>query len=194
MSLVRAFIAAELPDSLQDAVAVSTAGLQAELGPDLVRWVPRRNIHLTLKFLGDVSPSNLDLIMHVLAVEAARHEPFDMLVEGIGAFPNARRPRVLWIGLKGPSTLVSLQHELDSATARLGYKSEERGYAPHLTIGRVRPTAGVSAQQRIGEGLVHAHVGNLGMLHVGAVHLFKSDLGSTGPVYTRLLTAPLGTP
>jgi 2'-5' RNA ligase len=194
MSLVRAFIAAELPGSLQDSIETATASLQAGLGLDLVRWVPTRNIHLTLKFLGDVSPSNLDLIKNVLAVEAARHEPFEMRVEGIGAFPNARRPRVLWIGLKGPPTLASLQHELDSATTRLGYESEERGYAPHLTIGRVRPTAGVSAQQRIGEELAHAHVGYLGMLHVVAVHLFKSDLGSTGPAYTKLLTAPFGTP
>ena len=128
MSLVRAFIASELSSSLQDAIETATASLQAALRADSVRWVARRNIHLTLKFLGDVSPSSMDLITNVLAVEASRHEPFDMRVEGIGAFPNARRPRVLWVGLKGPPTLTSLQLELDSATARLGYKSEEREF------------------------------------------------------------------
>ena len=192
MSLLRAFVACELSGPLQDAIQEATADLRERLGPDLVRWVPRRNIHLTLKFLGEVSSSRLDLILRALRAEASRHEVFDMLVAGTGAFPNARRPRVLWVGLKAPPTLDLLQRDLDSATARLGYKSEEREFSPHLTIGYVRSGTSAAGQERIREALVRTQVGNLGSQHVDAVHLFKSDLQRTGAVHTKMLTAPLG--
>ena len=141
MGLLRAFIACELSGSLQDAIQAASAQLRAGLGPTLVRWVPIRNVHLTLKFLGDVSSSSLDMIASSLTVEAARHEAFDMLVEGSGAFPNLRRPRVLWVGLTAPPGLGLLHRDVDAATARLGYKSEDRAFTPHLTIGYVRPNA-----------------------------------------------------
>jgi len=192
MSLLRAFVACELSGSLRDVIHEATADLRAGLGPDLVRWVPRRNIHLTLKFLGDVSSTSLDLIVRALTAEASRHEAFDMLVAGIAAFPNSRRPRVLWVGLSAPPTLGLLQRDLDTATARLGYKSEEREFSPHLTIGYVRSGALAAGTEKIREALVRTQVGKLGSQHVDAVHLFKSDLQRTGAVYTKMLSAPLG--
>lgn len=192
MSLLRAFLAAELPSHLQDAIEKATAGLRARLGNDLIRWVPVRNIHLTLKFLGDISLSGLDLVKHLLETEAAKYQPFDMRVEGLGCYPDPRRPRVLWIGLQAPPALNSLQHDLDAATARLGYPSEEREFSPHLTIGRVRQNAGSTDLQKIRTALEQARVGDLGTAHVDAIHLFKSELQPTGSVYTRLFTAQLG--
>src|SRR5208283_3870582 len=102
MSLLRAFIAVEIPSLLQHTIQESTASLRKTLGDDLIRWVPQQNVHLTLKFLGDVSFSNLDLIKQMLTSEAAQHPCFEMQMEGIGSFPNPRRPRVIWVGLHAP--------------------------------------------------------------------------------------------
>lgn len=192
MGLLRAFLASELPSALQDAIQLASAGVRLRLGPELVRWVPGHNVHLTLKFLGDVSPSNLELIQDLLATHASQYQPFDVLVGGFGCYPNARRPRVLWIGLMAPPELASLQRELDAATARLGYSSEERAFSPHLTIGRVRQNASAADLQRIRAEVEQLSIGDVGSLRVEAIHLFKSELHPAGSVYTRLFSARLG--
>lgn len=192
MGLLRAFLASELPASLQDAIQSATSGLRQTLGDDLIRWTPTHNIHLTLKFLGDVSPSNLDLIKQMLTREAAQFSAFDLEVESVGSYPTSRRPRVLWVGLNAPASLISLQHAIESAASRLGYESEERGFSPHLTIGRVRPNVSAADLQKIRAALEGTKIGKIGSAHVDAVHLFKSDLLPTGSVYTKLFSAPLG--
>jgi 2'-5' RNA ligase len=88
--------------------------------------------------------------------------------------------------------LLSLQHAIETATARLGYASEERGFSPHLTIGRVRQNVSTMDLQKIRAALEEAKVGRLGTAHVDAVHLFKSELHPNGSVYTKLFSAPLG--
>ena len=191
MGLVRAFIACEFSDSLQDAIQSATTDFRAGLGSNLVRWVPARKIHLTLKFLGDIPETSLESIQGILMREAARYAPFEIVVEGIGAFPNPRRPRVLWVGLSAPPELTSLQREIDLATEKLGYKSDFKDFSPHLTIGRVQQAASAVDQQRIREGIAHAQVGRIGSQHVDAVHLIRSDLQASGSVYTELFSAHL---
>lgn len=191
MSLLRAFLASELPSSIQDAIQRATAGLHKALGDELVRWVPAYNIHLTLKFLGDISPANLDLIKQMLLAEAAQYPAFDVEVEGLGSFPSARRPRILWLGLSAPGTLAALQHSIEMSAARLGYEAEERAYSPHLTLGRIRQNASSAEVLRIRTALEENQVGNLGTAHIHSIHLFKSDLQPTGSVYTILFSAPL---
>jgi 2'-5' RNA ligase len=191
MGLLRAFLASELPPPLQDAIQTATTSLRQTLGDELIRWVPIRNIHLTLKFLGDVSPSSLDLIEQMLATEAAQVPCFEVQIEGLGAYPNSRRPRVLWVGLSAPASLVALQHAIEAASARLGFESEDREYSPHLTIGRVRQDISSTEQHKIRAALESTLIGNLGSARVDAVHLFKSDLQRTGSIYTKLFTTPL---
>lgn len=191
MGLLRAFLASELPSHLQDAIQTATSGLRVTLGDELVRWVPPHNVHLTLKFLGDVSPSSLDLVKQMLATEASQVQPFEVQVEGLGSYPNSRRPRVIWVGVTAPGALAALQHSIEAAAARLGFGSDERDYSPHLTIGRVRQNVSVTEQQKIRTALEETHIGNLGSAQVDAVHLFKSDLLPTGSIYTKLFTAPL---
>src|SRR5512142_1817220 len=103
MGLLRAFIAAELPPTLQDSIHTATSELRGALGEGLVRWVPAHNVHLTLKFLGDVSTSSLELIKQMMVTEASQFAAFEVQVEGLGCYPNLRRPRVLWVGLKAPA-------------------------------------------------------------------------------------------
>ena len=192
MGHLRAFLASEVPTPFQDAIQAATTGLRKNLGDDLIRWVPVHNVHLTLIFLGDISSSSLDLIKQMLTAEAVQHKCFEMQMDGIGAFPNPRRPRVLWIGLHTPAALESLQRGIESASARLGYATDEKSFSPHLTIGRVKQNLSTPEIQRIRAELEKTKIGLLGVVHVDAAHLFKSDLQPNGSVYTKLFSAPIG--
>ncbi len=191
MSLLRAFIALEIPPGIHQAIEQKTAPIRATLNASLVRWVPAKNVHLTLKFLGDVSPSNLEMLEQMLSAEVCQHQPFEMKFEGLGAFPNPKRPRVIWIGIQAPAGFSALQHGIEAATATLGYPDEQRPFSPHLTIGRVKQNVGSAGMQQIRSALEGTKVGSLGTVRVSTVHLFKSDLRPTGAVYTRLFSAPL---
>jgi 2'-5' RNA ligase len=192
MGLLRAFLASELPPDLQDTIHSAAADLREMLQGGIIRWVPPHNVHLTLKFLGDVSPSSLELIKQMVLTEAAQFPAFDVQVEGLGCYPNPRRPRVLWVGLRAPAELVSLQRAIETAAARLGYESEERDFSPHLTVGRVRQNASSADLHSIRAALDEVRIGWLGTARVEAIHLFKSELRPEGSIYTRLFSAPLG--
>jgi 2'-5' RNA ligase len=191
MSLLRAFIAVEIPSEIHQAIEKKMAHMRAALNSSLVRWVPSSNIHLTLKFLGDVSPTNVELLSQMLSLEVSQHQAFEMIFGGLGAFPNPKRPRVIWIGIQAPAGLEALQHGIEAAAATLGYPAEKRPFSPHLTIGRVKQNVNSTDMRKIRTALEETQVGSLGTTRVTAVHLFKSDLKSTGAVYTRLFSAPL---
>jgi 2'-5' RNA ligase len=150
--------------------------------------VAPQNVHLTLKFLGDVSPANLERLSGALKAEATSHDMFSITVSGLGAFPTQRRPRVIWIGLDAPPRLAALQRGVDAAAVQLGYPKEERPFSPHLTIGRVSQTISASDLQHIHSALESTKVGILGAVRVQAIHIFKSDLRPGGSVYTLLST------
>lgn len=190
MSLLRAFIAVELPLEIRQTVCNTTSKLREGIG-GLVRWVPVENMHLTLKFLGDVSPSNVELLSQMLHAETDLFNCFDLRLNGLGSFPNLKRPRVIYIGIQAPAALETLQRGIESAARRLGYESEERGFSPHLTIGRVKQNATVTEQQTIRHALEGTKIDSLGTARVDSVQLFKSDLSPTGSVYTRLYSASL---
>lgn len=190
MSLLRAFIAVELPLEIRQTVCAATSTLRNEIGA-LVRWIPIENMHLTLKFLGDVSPSNVELLSQMLRAEMDLFNCFDLRLNGLGSFPNLKRPRVLYIGIQAPAALEALQRGIESASSRLGYGSEERGFSPHLTIGRVKQNVTAVEQQAIRHVLENTKIDSLGTARVNSVELFKSDLKPTGSVYTRLYSASL---
>ena len=116
---------------------------------------------------------------------------FEMHFSGLGSFPSLRRPRVLFVGIQAPAGLEALYHAIESACARLGYASEERGFSPHLTIGRVKQDASKVGQQKIRETLAVTKIDSLGTAGVDSVHLYKSELKPTGAVYTQIFSAPL---
>jgi RNA 2',3'-cyclic 3'-phosphodiesterase len=190
MTLLRVFIAVEIPLPIRQAIFHQTESLRAALAT-IVRWVPVENMHLTLKFIGDVSPANVNLLSQMLTTEATGCAPITLKIGGLGSFPTSRRARVIWIGIQAPAALESLQHGIESAAARLGYESEERPFSPHLTIGRVKQQVSAGEHQQVRAALEHTQVGVLGNAEVTAVHLFKSDLKPSGAEYTRLFSAPL---
>lgn len=190
MNLLRAFIAVEIPLEIRKTICNATAPLQNGIGSS-VRWVPKENMHLTLKFLGDVSPGNIEMLSQMLRAEANMFNGFELRLSGLGAFPNRKRPRVIFIDIHAPPVLEALQRGIESASRRLGYESEERGFSPHLTIGRVRQNATATEQQTIRRALEDTRIDSLGTARVDSVYLYKSDLKPTGSVYTRLYSAPL---
>ena len=199
MDAIRAFIAIELPDLLRHELDSVTHRLQeqcavagGEASRKAVRWVPASNIHLTLKFLGEVSTANVQALARMLKAEAVRHSPFDILVTGIGAFPNVRRPRVIWVGSEAPANLAHLQRAIEAETRALGYPTEERPFSPHLTLGRISQNATPPEATAVAQALSMVSVAELGCLHVDRVHLFQSDLRPSGAVYTSLYSFRLG--
>ena len=191
MSVLRAFIAIELPGQVCDVIQKQTARLRQMLGNELIRWVPTQNMHLTLKFLGDTTSSYLDFLKQLISREADSYPQFDLQLGGLGAFPTLRRPRLLWIGIHAPADLVSLQKGIEAGATRLGYEQEERAFSPHLTIGRVRQTVSPTELQKIRAALETIQLGNIGIAKVDFIHLFKSDLQPGGSIYTKLFSAPL---
>lgn len=191
MSVIRAFIAIDLSAEIQHTLEQVSDQLKGQLGRVPVRWVPVKNIHLTLKFLGDVSLANLEVLQGILQKEVARFVPFDISISKLGAFPSTRRPRVIWVGVEEQVELGQVQRALDEATSRLGYPPEERGFSPHLTLGRISRNASNAEIGRIGQVIEASNIGQLGVMQARTVHLYRSDLLPTGAEYTRLYSASL---
>ncbi len=135
MSVIRAFIAIDLPPDVQDCLEQVSAELKEQVGEKCIRWVPVSNIHLTLKFLGDVSLKNLNVLQEILSAEVMAQKPMEISIGRLGAFPKIRRPRVLWVGVEGPPELITLQRGIESSAIKVGYSKDKREFFPHLNLG-----------------------------------------------------------
>ncbi|NOZ69184.1 MAG: RNA 2',3'-cyclic phosphodiesterase [Deferribacteres bacterium] len=183
---MRSFIAIELEGPVRE----SLSQLQEELkscGAD-VRWVKPENIHLTLKFLGNISEETAGSIVSVLEKCCTGVSAFDIEVSGVGVFPDTKSPRVLWAGISGDGTLRELQQKIEDGTASLGFKRENRKFVPHLTLGRFRSSGG---KKILADKLEKHKDSSFGAVKVGSVVLMKSDLGPGGATYTRIAEIPL---
>ena len=192
MSVIRAFIAIELPHDIQTHLEEISSQLKDRLKDVPIRWVPVENIHLTLKFLGNVSLESLEMLTEVMQTVAVSHQTFEISVGGLGAYPKEHRPRVIWIGVEAPAVLHSTMRSLEAETARLGYALEERPFSPHLTLGRIARNATTHENRSTAEVITTYKVGFLGVARVHSLNLFRSDLKPSGAVYTCLFTADLG--
>jgi 2'-5' RNA ligase len=194
MNTLRTFVAIELPAEILRLMEQAQAQLKSVAPPGSVRWVHVGGIHLTLKFLGPVPASQLDVVTAAMASAAHSVTPFTITISGVGCFPNLRRPRVVWIGISEPTgKLNSLQRAVESTISPLGYPPEERGFQPHLTLGRAARDASSADLKRLGEIVAAANVGTLGQVTVNEIALIKSDLKPSGAEYTILQRARLKT-
>lgn len=188
MTAVRSFIAIDLNVETQNKLGEVIRQFKQDTN-NIVRWVPENNIHVTLKFLGDTSPANLEILKKILTTEANRFQAFDLKIEGLGAFPTLRRPRVIWVGVEAPPALFALQRSIDTETQRLGYTPEDRPFSPHLTLGRLSHNAMPDEIRKIGDMLSASKVTISTIVLVKTVILFRSDLLPGGAVYTPIHTA-----
>ena len=175
---LRIFIAIELPDSLKKEINSLTESFKGIHAP--VRWVPVKNIHLTLKFLGEITENQLETAKEVSKRVAPNYTSFSIQPKGCGAFPNLRRPRVFWVGLEEPKELLNLQKEIEDTLAKEGFPVEERKFSPHLTIGRAKGTKNI---EKLAEKIEKLDFVSEPFL-VNSFVIIESKLFSTGALYT----------
>ena len=184
---IRTFICIELPDTIKERIDTLTGSLR-EINAQ-VSWVRATNVHLTIRFLGEVSPPRLERVHGIVQRAAASVTPFEIEVGGTGCFPSTRNPRVLWVGLtETPPAMIGLYEAIETGLAGAHFDRETKRFSPHLTIGRVRsPRNG----QLVAERLVE-----LGFpterFTARDVIVMRSDLSPSGSVYTPQFVAQLG--
>ena len=187
MSALRTFVALDVGPEAR----AGLAGWMAELGPRLpgFKWVEPENLHLTLRFLGETPAERLPALREALAAAAAEVAPFELVVRGAGAFPDAGAPRVLWAGVEATAALAALQRRVEEAVRGLGWEPEGTPFRPHVTLARARhprPRADATA------ALAAAGTRVWGRMAVREVVLQRSTLTPAGPVYDPLGRFPLG--
>lgn len=191
MEQVRSFIAIELPGELQRALTRLQDGLKTGSRTP-VRWVDPGNIHLTLKFLGNVDAGLTGRITAVVEEAVRGLHPFHISVGGLGVFPNPRRVQVVWVGLSGEvERLARLQKRIEAGLIPLGFAAESRSFTPHLTLARVRDRATLPERQDLGRLIEGTHFEADSGLNVDSVHLMKSQMTREGPIYSRLSSVVL---
>jgi 2'-5' RNA ligase len=189
---VRLFIAIQLDEQLKAMLNEISQELEARIPAQTVRWVRPAAMHLTLVFLGETPARQLDPIKEAIRTAAARVSETSFTAVGLGCFPNLRRPRVVWVGVEEPSGLLSqLKRALDHELEPLGFKPETRPFSPHLTLGRVNKRASRPDAAELGRVIENTTLQALGRVKVTNVHLIRSDLQRSGPIYTVLASFPL---
>ncbi len=188
-SRVRTFVAVELAPRLKKQVERLITRLSSQGAG--VKWVETENLHITLKFLGEIDNPEVPQVCRAVAQAVAPYDPFELELEGVGAFPRLQRPRVLWVGVgRGREQLQQLQRDIEDRLYKLGYPREARPYEPHLTIGRVKRAG--PEMDRLAQELERHKQFAPGAMWVEEAVVFASQLGRGGPTYTPLGHLALG--
>lgn len=179
---IRAFLAVEPSDAVRQAIGRLLHRLK-DL-PGRVSWVRPENVHLTLRFLGDVDRLFVHTYIERIAPDIAEFIPFTARIRGLGAFPNPRRPSVIWVGLETDGdALHRLQQVAENAARSLGLEPEMRRFVPHLTLGRIRRAVpGLDLRDVV----LKEQGFDGGAFEIGSVALFSSELSPQGARHTRL--------
>jgi len=181
---MRAFIAIDLPESIRAELRRKQASFRS-VCPE-ARWTQPQGIHLTLKFLGEISDRQVREVCEGLK-KLARIESFTIGLKGFGFFPDARRPRVFWAGVDAPPNLLQLAEQVEEAMAKIGFAREERAFRPHLTLARFRVPQAQPALQAL---LSQQGEQDLGKFEVSEFFLFESKLSPQGAEYRKVERFP----
>jgi len=183
---MRTFIAIGVPKNIKNQIAVYEELIKKE--KTKISWVKPDNIHITLKFLGEVEENKISEIYEALKKCVSNQKPFDIEVMGTGGFPNLNRPRVIWVGLKkGSDELKNLAKSIDNELEKLGFRKEKRGFSPHLTIGRVKSIYNIHEFVKMMNSVEFKG----DTFTADEILIMESDLKPTGAVYTKLCTVKL---
>ena len=176
---------------LEDALRAELAAAIERLRPVTrdVAWVNPGNIHLTVKFLGNVAQDRSDALVAALTSAVGDVAAFDATIHGVGAFPSLTRPRVIWAGATdGADAMVEVARRVDEALAPIGFPREERPFSPHATLGRVRRPGSNPA---LTDALRAQEARDFGRMHVASLRLMRSELSPRGARYTELAIVAL---
>ena len=185
---IRTFICIEVPQTVKE--RIESLQRMLRINNAQISWVKPSNIHLTIKFLGDVPLSKTESVRDNVERAAKGLGEFDIEVSTTGCFPSARSPRVLWVGLGNmPDGLKQLHANVESELARAGFPREQKRFSPHLTIGRVRSpqNAARTAEDLIAQGFAPE------TFRATEVIVMRSELNSSGSIYTPQAIIKLGT-
>jgi len=183
---MRCFIAIDFPEDVKR--AINEVILKVRDMGGVVKWVSPGNMHLTLKFLGEVKDETARDIQKSLSSVCSGHKPFSIYIRGAGAFPDFRSPNVLWAGIEASPELEGLFMDIDRAVAEFGFERETRRFSPHLTIGRVKDKRGIEPVMKV---LSEFKGRSFGTVEAKEVLLMKSVLKPAGAEYSRIGVSPL---
>ena len=185
---IRSFLAFELSPEIREQIGKISRELRKSTLP--VRWVRWENIHLTVVFLGSVDEHAIEDLMERVRSVVTGFTGFKARLNGVGVFPNWRKPRVLWVGLDGDMEgLTRLRDELQDALKVFGIREEKRPFRAHLTLGRFKDR--LDDDEELREVLDRYHDSTSEFCSLDELLLFKSDLKPGGPVYTKMASWPL---
>ncbi|HEX4468040.1 MAG TPA: RNA 2',3'-cyclic phosphodiesterase [Gemmatimonadaceae bacterium] len=185
---MRLFLAINIPPEVRHAIAEASAPLRVA-APEL-SWIREPQIHLTVKFLGEQPEELASRIAEAMKAVAARNRVVDVEIGGVGAFPNFRRPRVVWIGVSPDPKLELLHHDVESACESLGLPLDGKPFRPHLTLARVKPRA---AKKETLRNLARAakNISYVEEVVISSIDLMESELTTVGSRYRVLSSSPL---
>jgi 2'-5' RNA ligase len=186
---IRAFLAIEPPEDILQAMSRLQEKLKREIN-GRISWTRSQGQHLTLKFFSNISKEDVRNICSAVQKQIISQSPLNLRVEKLGAFPDARRPRVLWCGVSGDvEKLINLQKKLDSDFAALGFPAEDRSFQAHLTLARIKDSRDMTGMS---EALKKHNEFTAGDFIPDKLFLFQSNLTMQGAVYTKLAEFALG--
>lgn len=188
---MRTFIAIDFPKEILEKISRIITFLQSQTTEKALKWVETDIMHLTLKFIGEISEDAVRDVQTIMRHTLQWQNAFEISIGGLGMYPNHTNPRVVWLGISAEKTLFDIQKNLDLALQKINIPSEKRGFIPHLTIARLRKSTDVKTIRLIGETLSQFKVDSLGTVLINEIRLYQSQLTPTGPIYTPLLTIPL---
>jgi RNA 2',3'-cyclic 3'-phosphodiesterase len=181
---MRLFVALEIPSTVRENLAALLNSLRA-VSPQ-TRWVRPENLHVTLKFIGEVAEAKLAAIRGALA-RVCSERPITLDFRGLGFFPNEKHPRVFWAGIEASPNLKTLAADIDRTTEKLGVAVEKRPFSPHLTLARFEPPR---LPEKLRAAIQECATRDFGSLHTSQFHLIESKLKPTGAEYTTVESFP----
>src|SRR5712664_20412 len=183
---MRLFVALEITSSVRESLAALIDNLRA-VAPQ-AKWVRPENLHVTLKFIGEVPDTKTAEVASILRVlcrvyQGVRSHPVNLCFRGLGFFPDDKRPRVFWVGIEASANLKGLSADIGKATEKLGIPNERRPFSPHLTLARFEPPR---LPEKLSAAIQQSAKRDFGSLHAREFHLIESKLKSSGAEYTTL--------
>ena len=186
---MRAFIAIELPKQIK--VIINNIQHDLKQAHADVKWVKSENIHLTLKFLGEISQDYSQKINSILNQISQRNSEFSLYLSELGSFPNLKNPRTIWIGVSNDGPVIEIAEQLEKKLTAIGFPPESRRFTSHITLGRVR--SAFNRRLLVEKlGFMKNNISTqISEFKINAITLFKSTLTPQGPIYEAILNSPL---